>query len=77
MFNYTPQQQVPHNQEQSLPGQAASLPEKHNVGHMRGSVSRTNKVQNYDHQPHTNRDYHHYNINIVINIFSECHSKCQ
>ena len=41
-FNYTPQQQVPHNQEQSLPGQAASLPEKHNVGHMRGSISTTN-----------------------------------
>ena len=38
MFKYTPQQQVPHNQEQSLPGQAASLPEKHNVG---GSRSRT------------------------------------
>ena len=33
MFKYTPQQQVPHNQEQSLPGQAASLPEKHNVEH--------------------------------------------
>ena len=46
---YTPQQLVPHNQEQSLPGQAASLPKKHKVGHMRSSISRTTKIQNYHH----------------------------
>ena len=74
MFKYTPQQQVPHNQEQSLPGQAALLPEKHNVGHMRGSISRTNRVQNYDDQPHTNRNYPHYSINIALISFQNATS---